>query len=146
MKPRNKLFVFFAATLVTVVFLIATAGLLFAENIQGEGYDENTEITLKGKIKETLSRSRGPVILIVAAEGKTYQVITGPPWYLAEQDISFKPDTAVEVTGSRYLSKDGVLYIIAKQIKYLDSDKTAQFRDSSLKPLWKHQGMHRRMH
>lgn len=126
----------------TAALLTAMPSFSSAETPAGEGYDENTEIVLKGKIKEILSRSRGPIILIVVAEGRTYQVITGPHWYLSEQDISFKPDANVEITGSRYLSKDGALYIIAKQIKYIDSDKTAQFRDASLKPLWKHRGRH----
>ncbi|MBF0327893.1 MAG: hypothetical protein HQL10_01915 [Nitrospirae bacterium] len=140
MKSKNSLLVYFATMLATAFCLISSAGSLFAADIQGEGYDENTEITIKGKLKETLSRDRGPIILVVAAEGKSYKVITGPPWYLAEQDISFKPQTSVEVTGSRYLSKDGVLYIIARQIKYADSDKTILFRDADLKPLWKHCG------
>jgi len=107
---------------------------------EGEGYDENTEITIKGTIKEIISEKRGPVILIINYKNKTYHITIAPRWYLYKNNIEFRNGMELEITGSKFLSKEGTFYISARKIKFTESEKTIELRDSHCKPMW------RRMH
>lgn len=109
-----------------------------------EGYDENTEISVKGTVTEIMSEIRGPVILKLRTDKKVYNVVTAPRWFLSRQDLTFQTGAELEVTGSKYLGRDGILYLIAMQIKSPATGKTLQLRelrDKMCRPLWKKQGM-----
>jgi hypothetical protein len=111
-----------------------------AADIDSEGYDENTEITLNGTVKEILFEKRGPVILIINYKNKTYHVTIAPKWYLYKNNIEFRNGMELEITGSKFLSKEGTFYISARKIKFTESEKIIELRDSHCKPMW------RRMH
>jgi hypothetical protein len=102
------------------------------------GYDENTEITIKGSILQTSLYHRGPVVLLVKSETKTYQVITAPRWYLAQQGIEFLAGDKIEVTGSKFYSKDGMISLIAHTIKFAGKTTVLTLRDGSCRPIWRH--------
>lgn len=126
-------------------FVILFFSYAYAENEVSEGYDENTEVTLKGTIKDVGRGMRGPVIVLLQVGGKNYQVITAPPWYIAQEGIELKLGSSYEVTGSKFISRDGNLYIIASHLRDLSTGKTTQLRDSFCMPLWKGKRMKRGM-
>ena len=96
------------------VFSVLFLSYAYAENDASEGYDENTEITIKGTIKDVIREMRGPVIVLLKTGGKDYKVV-----------------------GSQFFSRDGNHYLIASRIKDLDTGKITHLRDSSCMPLWK---------
>ena len=126
-------------------FVILFFSYAYAENEVSEGYDENTEVTLKGAIKDVGRGMRGPVIVLLQVGGKNYQVITAPPWYIAQEGIELKLGSSYEVTGSKFISREGTLYIIASHLKDLSTGKVTQLRDSFCMPLWKGKRMKRGM-
>lgn len=101
-----------------------------------EGYDENTEVTVKGEVKEVIKGMHGPLILKVASESRAYYIVTAPAWYLKRENISFQQDSVLEVAGSKYFGKDGQIYIIARKIKEEKTGKEIHLRDSFCKPMW----------
>jgi len=131
--------------LLACLFLVCFFSSAYAESEVTEGYDENTEVTVKGTMKEVLRGMRGPVIVILQSGSKDYKVITAPPWYLAQEGIALTEGTAYEVTGSKYIARDGNLYIVASRLKNLSTGKISSFRDSSCMPLWKGHRMRRGM-
>jgi hypothetical protein len=129
--------------LLASLFLFCFFSAAYAENEVSEGYDENTEVTVKGTLKEVLRGMRGPVIIILKSGNKDYKVITAPLWYLAQERIELATGTAYEVTGSKYIARDGNYYIIAGRLKNLSTGKISSLRDSSCTPLWKGHRMRR---
>jgi len=124
---------FAASVLLVPVLFTATAD---AEPDVKEGYDENTEITIKGSIV-TISRGpQGPLILRLAASARTYVVITAPPWYLEQAGVNFTEGLELEVTGSKYFGNDGNIYVIGGRIKFLSTEKELRLRDADYRPLW----------
>lgn len=111
-----------------------------AEDTDIEGYDENTEITIKGTVKEIDTSKRGPVILTIHYKNKPFKVVTAPKWYLHRNNIEFKSGMEVEITGSKFLSKEGTFFISARKIKFTENEKMIELRDSHCRPMW------RRMH
>ncbi len=109
-----------------------------------EGYDENTEVTVRGTVKEVVNGTRGPVILKIRSDSKMYRVITAPPWYLSQEGVLFQPGSEWEIKGSRYFGRDGNLYLVCRQMKDIGTDKAVVFRDSSCKPKWMGRRMHKR--
>jgi len=83
---------------------------------------------------------RGPVILIINYKNKTYHITIAPRWYLYKNNIEFRNGMELEITGSKFLSKEGTFYISARKIKFTENEKTIELRDSHCKPMW------RRMH
>lgn len=128
-----------------LIFLFSCAPLAVAaeESDDVPGYDENTEVTIKGVITDAGLYRRGPVVLMVKADAKAYQVVTAPRWYLAQEGIAFTAGEKIEVTGSKYYTKDGSLSLIAHTIKFAGKTTAIAFRDGSCNPLWK---QHRRGH
>jgi len=112
-----------------------------AESDIKEGYDENTEISVKGKITEILPWEKGPLVIKLATSSKTYELITAPPWYLSQQNISLFQGLEIEVTGSKYAGSDGAVYIISCQIRFPATGKILTLRDSAYRPIW---GKHKR--
>jgi hypothetical protein len=129
--------------LLATFFLVYFFSAAYAENEVPEGYDENTEVTVKGTLKVVLRGMRGPVIIILKSGNKDYKVITAPLWYLAQEGIELAAGTAYEVTGSKYIARDGNHYIIAGRLKNLSTGKISSLRDSSCMPLWKGHRMRR---
>jgi hypothetical protein len=124
-------------TSLVFIFSVLFLSYAYAENYVSEGYDENTEITIKGTIKDVIREMRGPVVILLKTGGKDYKVITAPPWFIVQKGIELSPGKSYEVVGSQFFSRDGNRYLIASRIKDLDTGKITQLRDSSCMPLWK---------
>lgn len=123
----------FGLAAVLVCFSVAGAA---DENDAIPGYDENTEITVRGVITDAGITRRGPVVLRVKTDAKSYEVITAPRWYLAQEGISFASGEKIEVTGSKYITRDGNLSLIAHTIKVSGRTTIISLRDGSCRPLW----------
>jgi hypothetical protein len=89
---------------------------------------------------------RGPILVTLKFREKSYLVITAPPWYLIEENVTFQANEVVEVIGSKYIGRDGRLYIVARQLRYTPTGRVITLRDSTYRPLWKgHRMYHRNM-
>ncbi len=128
-----------------MIALAALYSFAYAESDVPEGYDENTELTVKGAVSEITRGVRGPVVLTLQSRNKVYRVITAPPRYLEQEGIHFTSGDELEVMGSKFLGRDGVLYIMSRQIRNLATGKITTFRDSMCRPLWRGRGMQRGM-
>lgn len=113
------------------------------EDISSDIYDENTEVTIKGEIFDIYNTARGPVIIRVKTEKRTYNVLTAPRWYLMRNNLDFKAGEKIEITGSKFITRDGQLYIITRKCKYKTPSVPCMFRDEFMRPMWRG-GMHRR--
>ena len=127
---------------VTILFLLFSFHASAATGEPGEGYDENTEITIKGIITETVKGMRGPVVLRLSHGGRPYSVVTSPPWYLKKNNITFQEGTEIEVTGSKYFGENGTRYVVARRIKEVKTGREILLRDTLCRPMW--QGMRNR--
>ncbi len=107
-----------------------------AVDLRGEGYDENTEVTVKGSVMETLRGMRGPATLRLIHQERVYRIVTAPPWYLRRKGIAFPQGSEIEVTGSKYFSEDGNIYVIARKIRETKTGKEVLFRDAFCRPMW----------
>ena len=125
------------------LFMVLLFSTAYAEDEVTEGYDENTEVKVRGTVGEVLREMRGPVIIILQSGNKGYTVIIAPRWYLQQSGIELKAGTSYEVTGSKYIARDGKLYIIASRLKNLAAGGITPLRDSSGMPLWKGHRMRR---
>ncbi len=125
-------------TVLIAVFMFSAITTSHGETEITEGYDENTEITVKGTVAEVIYGIRGPVILTLKTKVRAYRVVTAPRWYLLRNSIEFNEETPLEVTGSKYFARDGNLYIIARQLRDPVTGRITFLRDSFCKPLWKH--------
>jgi hypothetical protein len=133
--------------LLASVFVLLFCSLSYAQYEEtDEGYDENTEIRVKGYVTDVWQRMRGAVIVIVRSGRRDYRVVTGPQRYLAQEGVEFNPGDTLMVTGSKVIARDGSLLIIARYIKNTGTGRTLLLRDSSLIPLWRggHHHMGRR--
>lgn len=130
-------------TLLVSLFLIFFFSYAYAEKEVTEGYDENTEVNVKGTIKELLRGMTGPVIIMLQSANKEYKVITAPPWYIAQEGIELRAGDSYEITGSKYIAGDGNLYIVASRLRDLSTGKIIPLRDSYYMPLWKGHSMRR---
>lgn len=124
-----------------LLFLCMVSPTAYAASDVTEGYDENTEITVRGMVAEVVQGMMGPVVLKIRAGNKIYQVVTAPPWYLSREGIVFSPGSRWEVRGSKYFGKDGNLYVIARRLKNAETGREVVLRDSHCKPMWRgHKG------
>jgi hypothetical protein len=130
-------------TLLTSFLIFFLFSAAYAEGEVGEGYDENTEVTIKGTLTEVSKNVRGPVIIVLKSGNKDYRIVTAPPWFIAREGLEFKAGTSYKVTGSKYIARDGNLYIVASRLKNLSTGESASLRDSSCMPLWKGRMMRR---
>ncbi|MCK7471053.1 MAG: hypothetical protein MZU95_09870 [Desulfomicrobium escambiense] len=101
-----------------------------------EKYDENTEITVRGVIMDAGRETRGPLILRVQHAGRTYLIVTAPPWYLVQESALFRKGMEIEARGSKYFGNDGNLYLLAKEIREMPGGKVTVMRDKQYRPLW----------
>ena len=136
MKQMTKFFVTIPLAISIFFSFLFVVSPAYAEPDIKEGYDENTEITITGTIAGISRGTRGPLILRLAASGRTYEVITAPPWYLEQENVSFIPGLELEVTGSKYFGSDGSIYVISGHIKFVSTGKELRLRDSDYRPVW----------
>lgn len=118
--------------------------MLLIQNVSADewcGYDSNTEITVNGVVTVADESMRGPYVFTILSADKTFNVVTGPRWYLNQIGLAIKTGMNVVVTGSKFYDRKGELSIAAYSIFIPAESKTYQFRDSnSQRPLWHGQG------
>jgi hypothetical protein len=130
--------------LMEISLLLLVVNITMASANAPEDYDLNTEISITGVIIEILERDRGPQTFLLKTGNREYHVITGPWWYLGRIGLSLKKDMDVEVTGSKFFSRDGHLYILVRTLKDLKTEKLYKFREDNLMPCWKGRRMWKR--
>jgi hypothetical protein len=135
----------FRMTSVAIILSVLFFSYAYAEKDVSEGYDENTEMTIRGTIKDVGRDMRGPLIVLLQTGGRAYKVVTAPPWFIAQEGMELRPGGSYEVTGSKFISDDGTLYIIASRIEDLSTGKITFLRDTSCMPRWRGRGMMRGM-
>lgn len=124
-------------TLILFFALLGIPALQAAEEQDATpGYDENTEVTVAGTILDLPQQTRGPVIIRVTSGTKIHQVMTGPRWYLMQEGITFTTGENITVTGSKFVGRDGGMYVIAKRIRNTNTGKDYFLRDRTCNPLW----------
>ena len=106
-------------------------------NAQKIGYDENTEIVVKGTVQKKATHPyKGLANFFLKTKWRIFRVLTAPNWYMKEASIKFKKGQQVEVIGSKFYGPDGSLCLIAKSIRILPQGKVVRFRDSLARPVW----------
>ncbi len=126
------------------IFVLFLAQPSYAETDLSEGYDENTEITVSGVVIDISSQKRGTVILKLRSGRRIYYVVTAPMWFFAQHDIVFRSGLVIEVKGSKYFGRDGIIYIISREIRDTETGKRIILRDLQSRPAWGRQGMNRK--
>ncbi|MCX8034123.1 MAG: hypothetical protein N3A00_02255 [Thermodesulfovibrio sp.] len=127
--------------IMTLIFTISS----IAVAQQWEDYDPNTETAIKGKIVEVLQRPNGPMVLGVLKGGKVYYILTAPKWYYDQEKISLTIGDEIVVHGSKYFSRRGELFLIARSIHNLSNGKIYSFREEHhMKPKWRGRGRDRK--
>jgi len=124
--------------LITVALFISATFSQAAD--LSDKYDLNTEVKLEGEIMDTVEQDSGSKIIMLKSNKKTYQLHTGPWWYLEESGVSLKKGDRVEVTGSKTYDKEGNLVLIIYDLKHLGKERTYKFRDNNMRPLWQGRG------
>jgi hypothetical protein len=123
--------------LLASMFLLLTVSYSYAEYESTEGYDENTEIRVMGKVTSLVQRARGPVIIVLQTANRDYKVITGPPWYLAQEGFDLKLGDELKIRGSKFIGRDGNVYIVARRIKDTSTGKVLKLMDEACMPYWR---------
>lgn len=119
-----------------IILLLSLPSVSYPAEPPEEGYDENTEVVISGIVNEFIKGMHGPAIIRLSSGKSTYLIVTAPLWYLQMEKTSLRINSNIQVTGSRYYSKDGLLYIIAKKIKDEATGSEIHLRDSFCRPMW----------
>jgi hypothetical protein len=100
-------------------------------------YDPATETTFKGVVQELKlvppSGGKPVVYLVMKASPDSSQVFLCPKKFLDDMGIEFKPDDAIEVTGSK-VKQDGADLTLAREVVKSGETLTLRFKDG--KPAW----------
>jgi len=103
-----------------------------------EGYDPNTEILIKGKIKNVqILPENNFVVLDLEREGKIYKVILGPQWFVNEEKINIEPGEEVIIKGSKFFSEKGGPFILTNTLYSINKERIYYLRTKDFKPRWK---------
>jgi hypothetical protein len=102
-----------------------------------EGFDLNTVGRIQGKVFGFFEPENGPVRFYLSSKRETYTVIISPKWYWNDLGVKITDGEEVSVLGSKSLGKDNNLYIIAQEIRLLNTGQSLVFRGSNGSPLWK---------
>ena len=130
LRLRSMVVLIFAST----IFQLLAVSTAISQQI---GYDENTEIVVKGIVqKEAAHPYRGLANFFLKTQWKIFRVLTAPGWYMREASVKLKKGQQVEVIGSKFYGLDGSLCLVAKTIRILPQGKIIRFRDSLARPIW----------
>lgn len=129
-------------SIIIMIFLVTSGQTVMAEQFE-DLYDPNTEITIKGKITEFIQRKHGPFVIGILKQDRIYYVLTAPRWYIEQEKIEFNLGDELLVHGSKFFSKKGEIFIIARSIHNISKGKIYSFRDEFMKPCWRGKGQRR---
>jgi hypothetical protein len=100
-------------------------------------YDPATETTFKGVVQELKlvppSGGKPILYLVMKSSPDSAQVFLCPKKFLDDMGIEFKPDDAIEVTGSK-VKQDGADLTLAREVVKSGETLTLRFKDG--KPAW----------
>ena len=101
-------------------------------------YDPATEITFKGVVQELKlvppSGGKPVVYLVMKSSPDPAEVFLCPKKFLDDMGVEFKPDDAIEVTGSK-VKQDGMDLTLAREV-VVKSGETLTLRFKDGKPAW----------
>ncbi len=94
-----------------------------------KGYDPNTEILMRGKIKNVwISPNTNSVIIEIKRENKIYKSILDSEETLKKQQLKLTPEKEIIIKGSKFLSEKGEVFIIPDSIFVIDENRTYHFK------------------
>jgi len=101
------------------------------------GYDENTEIVIRGTIKQCAAKPYMKLQCFTLQSGsRIFRVIVAPRWFVRRIALKLKDGEDVKVVGSKFFGRDGCLCLLARSIRFLSSGRNVVLRDRSCKPVW----------
>ncbi len=105
---------------------------------QETGYDENTEITIRGTVVGPHQLSfHGLLAVLVQTDACLYRVLTGPRWFVDRMGLHLRGGTGVEVVGSKFYDVHGGINLVSRSIRVLEpGGRLFLLRDNSCKPVW----------
>ena len=116
------------------ILLLTNANPAHARNI---GYDENTEIVVRGTIKKCAAR---PYVKLqcftLQSRYRFFRVIVAPRWFVRRINLKLNDGVRVEVVGSKFFGRDGCLCLLARSLKFLPSGRKVVLRDRTCRPVW----------
>jgi len=100
-------------------------------------YDPATETTFKGVVQQLRlvppSGGKPVVYLVMKSSPDPAEIFLCPKKFLDDMGVEFKPDDAIEVTGSK-VKQDGTDLTLAREIVKSGETLTLRFKDG--KPAW----------
>lgn len=130
--------------LISLIFILllpfsAKANKLFCPECP-ERYDPNTEILIRGKIKQVWVAPKHKFLIVdIERKKKIYRAIIGPSWFVNKEKIRFEPDEEIIIKGAKFVAEDGKLFIFTRSIYLLNKDRVYHLRDKKFKPRWKNE-------
>lgn len=117
-----------------IILLFTNTNFAHARSI---GYDENTEIIIRGTIKQCAERPYMKLqCFTLQAGSRIFRVIVAPRWFVRRIELKLNAGEDVEVVGSKFFGRDGCLCLLARSIRFLPSGRNVVLRDKSCKPVW----------
>ncbi|MGB9761810.1 MAG: hypothetical protein ACP5KO_06620 [Caldimicrobium sp.] len=117
------------------IFLITEKA--FSQEIDLESYDPNTEIILKGEIKEIIIPEQGMVSIIISKGEKLYRAYLCPRWFYFQLNPNLKPGEMVEIKGAKIYTRRQGLVLVVRVLKNLTTKEEVVIRDFNCKPCWR---------
>jgi hypothetical protein len=103
-----------------------------------ERYDPNTEIFIRGRIREVrILPEHKFVVISVERKGKIYKAIVAPYWFVEKKKIKLKPEEEIIIKGSKFISEKGELFIFTRYLYVPSKNCIYHLRDKKFKPYWK---------
>jgi hypothetical protein len=116
------------------ILLLTNANSAHARSI---GYDENTEIVVRGTIKQCAARPYMKLQCFTLQSGsRIFRVIVAPRWFVRRIELKLNNGVDVEVVGSKFFGRDGCLCLLARSLRFLSSGRNIVLRDGTCKPVW----------
>ncbi|MGB9712019.1 MAG: hypothetical protein ACP5J5_04675 [Dissulfurimicrobium sp.] len=120
-----------------VVFFLFISTRLIAHGFQEIGYDENTEITIKGKVvNASFVQVMGLECMLVKSKNCLFRVLIAPMWFIKQTGFSPRDGDAVEIRGSKFFGEDGAVYLLSRSIKFTPKGRVYILRDKECRPVW----------
>ena len=116
------------------ILLLANAPFAYANNM---GYDENTEVVVRGTIRQSLMSPYMRFQCFSLQSGsRNFRVIIAPRWIVKRMGLRFYKGIKIEVVGSKFFCRDGRLCILTRSLKFLPSGRNVVLRDKTCRPIW----------
>ena len=100
------------------------------------GFDVNTVGEVRGVVRALTVPDQGPVRFQVDTGTETYTVIASPRWFWEDLRADLTEGAEVAVRGSKTMGRNGVLYVVAQEVRLLSSDRSYTLRDPRGSPMW----------